>query len=147
MKFKIEKNLLRVASEKGATVDPETVAVELCGRMIDAGMIEDTPDNYGESVLIATGPQYVKDVCAVLAGYLYGDEDRAIPADVFDAFCGLTVIGNGNCPLCGGNLIYDCEKGHELQDGDYWTPNSWVVDLYVYHCANCGETIQTKNEL
>lgn len=77
-----------------APVSNETVAVELCARFIDAGMIEDTPDNWGESVLEATGPQYVSDVCAVLAEYLYGDESHSVTADVFDAFCALTVIRN-----------------------------------------------------
>lgn len=147
MKFRFDKNLERVAAEMVAPVDPQTVAVELCRRFIDAGMIEDDADHWGESVLLATGPQYIADVCKVLAGFLYGNESRSIPADVFDAFCALIVMGDGDCPLCGGNLIYDETEGHELHDGDYFTPNSWVVDLYVYHCANCGETIKTSNEL
>lgn len=119
----------------------------LCAHLVKTGIIEDPNAHWGESVLIATGPRYVKDVCAALAAYLYDDETRSIPADVFDAFCALIVIGDGDCPLCGGNLIYDETEGHELHDGDYFTPNSWVVDLYVYHCANCGETIKTSNEL
>lgn len=145
MRFKIDENLNRVAAAKAAR--PETVAVELLAALVDAGMIEDPNDNWGESVLIATGPRYVKDVCAVLAGFLYGDKTRSIPADVFDAFCALIVFGDGDCPFCGGNLIYDEMEGHELNDGDYYTPNSWAVDLYVYHCANCGEIYKTKNEL
>ena len=147
MKFRFDKNLFRVAAESVVPVEIKPFAVDLCAALIDAGMIEDPNDHWGESVLIATGPRYVKDVCAVLAGFLYGDKTRSIPADVFDAFCALIVMGDGDCPLCGGNLIYDETEGHELHDGDYFTPNSWVVDLYVYHCANCGETIKTSNEL
>ena len=147
MRFKIDKNLFRVAAESVVPVEMEPFAVDLCAALIDAGMIEDPNDHWGESVLIATGPRYVKDVCAVLAGFLYGDKSHSIPADAFDAFCALTVVGDGDCPFCGGNLIYDEIEGHELNDGDYYTPNSWVVDLYVYHCANCGEIYKTKNEL
>ena len=140
-----------VAAAKVAPVDPETVAVELCARFIDSGMIEDLTDNltdnFGESVLTATGPQYVSDVCAVLAEYLYGDESHSVPADVFDAFCALIVMGDGDCPHCGGNLIFGETEGHELNDGDYYTPNSYEIDYYIYHCAVCGETIKTENEL
>lgn len=147
MRFKIDKNLNRVAAASVAPVDPETVAVALCRRMIDAGMIEDETEHWGESVLIATGPRYVKDVCAVLAGFLYGDESHSIPSDVFDAFCGLIVMGDGDCPFCGGELVFDETEGHELNDGDYYTPNSYEIDCYVYHCAECGETIKTEKEL
>ena len=145
MRFKIDENLKRIAAAKAAR--PETVAVELLAALVDAGMIEDPNDNWGESVLIATGPQYVSDVCAVLAEYLYNDETRSIPADVFDAFCALIVWGDGDCPVCGGILVYDETEGHELNDGDLYTPNSWGPDLYCYHCANCGEIIKTPKEL
>ena len=147
MRFKIDKNLIRVADAKVAPVDPAIVAVELCARFIDAGMIDDTPDNWGESVLAATGPQYVSDVCAVLAEYLYGDESHSIKSDVFDAFCALTVMGDGDCPHCGGELEFVETEGHELNDGNYYTPNSYEIDNYIYRCRNCGETIKSENEL
>lgn len=130
-----------------APVANETVAVELCTRFIDAGMIEVDPKNWGKSVLRATGPQYVSDVCAVLAEYLFGDETHSVPADVFDAFCALTVMGDGDCPHCGGELRFIETEGHELNDGDYYTPNSYVIDNYVYKCRDCGETIKSEKEL
>ena len=124
--------------------DPETVAVELCARFVDAGFIEDTNDNYGVEILTAMGPRYFKDIFGILAGYL---GVSCIPFPIWISFCGLVVMGNGDCPVCGGHLLYDFSNGHELKDGDYFTPNSWVVDEYVYHCANCGETYKSKIEL
>lgn len=147
MRFKIDENLNRVAAAMVAPVDPETVAVELCRRFIDAGMIEDLTDYFGETASDAMGTLLVRDVCAILSGYLYGDSSRSIHCDIFQAFCKLIVMGDGDCPHCGGNLIYDEAEGHEINDGDYYTPNSWVIDNYVYHCAVCGETIKTENEL
>jgi len=144
MRFKIDKNLTRVAAAKGDR--PETVAVELLAALVYAGMIGDPNDNCGESVLIATGPQYVSYICAVLAEYLYNDEIRSIPADVFDAFCALIIVGDGDCPNCGGELEFVETEGHELKDGDYNTPNSYVIDNYVYRCVECGEIIKTPNE-
>ena len=147
MRFKIDDNLKVVAAAMVAPKDPETVAVELCARFVDAGMIENTNENWGESVLTATGPQYISDVCAVLAGFLYGDESRSIPSDVFDAFCAIIVMGDGDCPHCGGELKFIETEGHELNDGDYYTPNSYVIDNYVYECRVCGETIKSEIEL
>ena len=37
MRFKIDKNLNVVAAGMAAPVEPETVAVELCARFVDAG--------------------------------------------------------------------------------------------------------------
>ena len=146
MRFKIDENLNRVAAAMAAPVANKTVAVELCARFIDAGMIEMDPSNFNVPVLQATGPQYVSDVCAVLAEYLYNDETHTIPADVFDAFCKLVIVPDG-CPHCGGELRFIETEGHELNDGDYYTPNSYVIDNYVYQCRECGKTIKSEKEL
>ncbi len=144
MRFKIDENLKIVADAMEYPQPIETVAVELCSRLIDAGMIEDPNDHWGESVLLATGPQYAKDVCDVLAKYLCVEY---IDTDVFDAFCRLIVMGDGDCPHCGGNLLYDHADGHELNDGDYWTPNSYLEDMFYYRCSYCDEIYKSKTEL
>ena len=46
------------------------------------------------------------------------------------------------CDNCGAEMQFKDEFGHELKDGDYWTPNSWQVDGYVYECPECGERIK-----
>ncbi len=51
------------------------------------------------------------------------------------------------CPHCGGELKFVETEGHELKDGDYYTPNSYVIDNYVYRCAECGEIIKSEKEL
>lgn len=146
MKFKIDNNLERLASIWCIAERPELekFSAELCAHLVHAGIIEDTPDNWGESVLIAMGPQYVKDVCDLLSGFL---KVSRIHTDTFDAFCSLIVMGDGDCPNCGGELKLKDTIGHELNDGDYFTPPSYVVDYYEYECPICGETIKSKNEL
>lgn len=54
---------------------------------------------------------------------------------------------DGKCPECGGELDYVETQGHELNDGDYYTPNSYIIDKYIYRCADCGEIIKTDKEL
>lgn len=125
----------------------ETVAVELCWSLINSGMLNQDPGNIGRTVIEATGPRYVSDICRQLAGYLYFDQTRSIHCDIFDAFCHLVIIGDGDCPECGGELQFVETEGHELKDGDYLTPNSYVIDKYVYRCAECGEIVKTEKEL
>ena len=149
MRFKIDENLEIVAREQCDLFPPKKtpeIAVELCAAFIDAGMIEMVPANFNSPVLQAMRPQYVKDVCAVLADYLYNDESHSIRADVFDAFCKLVIVSDG-CPHCGGELKFLEIEGHELRDGDYLTPNSYVIDNYVYRCAECGEITKSEKEL
>ena len=40
-----------------------------------------------------------------------------------------------------------CEEENYMKDGDYYTPNSYKIDYYIYHCAVCGETIKSEKEL
>ncbi len=145
MKFKIDENLRIIADAKGES-NLSVVARELCARFIDENMIELVPENFNVSVLQATGPQYVTDVCEALSDYLYGTRTRAISSDIFDAFCNLIVVPDG-CPECGGELKFVETEGHELNDGDYYTPNSYVVDKYIYQCRDCGEIFKSEKEL
>ena len=139
MKFKIDKNLNVVAAAKVAPVDPETVAVELCARFIDSGMIEDLTDNFGVTVIQLTGDKLVSDVCAGLSTFLFG-ECRAIHCDVFDAFCHLVILGDGDCPDCGGTMELIEERGHEKSNG-YYIPPDFIVEEQEYRCPVCGKTI------
>ena len=66
---------------------------------------------------------------------------------ITDLVVGTLELKDGFCPHCGGELQYIETEGHELRDGDYYTPNSYIIDNYVYRCADCGEYIKTPNEL
>ena len=146
MKFKVDSNLRLVAAAMAEPKDPEAVAVELCEWFINEGYIEMTPANFNVTVSRATVGQNVMDICTILAMYLYRDTSKPIPSDVFDAFCALVILPEG-CPHCGGALKFVREEGHEIKDGDYYTPNSFVVDNYVYVCNDCFEIIKSKEQL
>lgn len=144
MRFKFDENLHVIAD---VVPERDNIASDLCRQFIDAGMVEDSADYYGASVLEALGPQYVSDVTGILAGYLYGDPDRAIPAIVWDAFCKLIIMGDDDCPECGGLLKLVDMEGDELKDGDRLTPNTFVPRTWIYKCAVCGKIIKTNKEL
>lgn len=142
MHFKINEQLRTIAAAKGES--PEAVSRSFCQFMIDRGWLQDETDNYGMRVLECFLPRYIDEICLLLAQYL-GVE--TCPIEVYDAFKGLILWGEGNCPDCGGELKFVRTEGHELKDGDRWTPNSWEVDCYVYICPVCGQTIKSNNEL
>lgn len=56
-------------------------------------------------------------------------------------------LKDGICPECGGELEFSETEGHELNDGDYYTPNSYEIDNYVYRCRECGAIIKSEKEL
>lgn len=140
MKLVAGAMLVPSAMKKSADV----VAVELCQKFVDAGMLKDDPDVYGETFIRATGPQYVTDICAVLREYLYVP---TVETEVFDAVCLLCVIGDGPCPECGGELKFVETEGHEEKSGDRDLPPEYIIERYVYKCAHCGETIKSEIEL
>ena len=47
------------------------------------------------------------------------------------------------CDECGEPLVYDDAAGHEIKDGDYYTPNSIEYDFHVYKCPECGKTFKS----
>lgn len=143
MTFKNDENLQMLAmARKFAGITPCEHGRELYDGLVDAGLIKHTIDNIGVPVIQATGPQYIEKICDFLAQYY----EAPIKSDVFDAFCKLVIVSDG-CPHCGGELEFVETEGHELNDGDYYTPNSYVIDKYVYRCQECGEIIKSEKEL
>lgn len=147
MTFKDDANLqtLTMARKAGGirlVMAPWEHARELYDRLVKDGLLTHTKDNIGLTIIQATGPQYVKDICSML-GWFYGG---SVSSELFDAFCQLEIISEG-CPECGGEMRFVETEGHKVKDGDYYTPDSYVIDNYIYRCAECGETIKTKEEL
>ena len=145
MRFKIDENFKAVAAYYPQF--PQ-LADGLCRGLAENGFISTDPDGdvYGRKVSDVMGEFPVSHVAAFLMGFFFGGK-KPIPAGMFAAFCNLIVMDDYDCPVCGGFLEYVATEGHELNDGDHNTPNSWVPDLYVYRCAYCGEIIKTPNEL
>lgn len=147
MTFKNDQNLqtLMVAAQHAGISDakiPYQHGRELYDDLVESGFFENTTDNVGFDVQTVIGKRSVKDVCDFLSCF-YG---LPIKCNIVDAFCHLQIVSEG-CPECGGKLELIETDGHELHDGDYWTPNTYIVDEYIYRCAECGETIKTENEL
>ena len=149
MRLKIDLNLMRVVRANPAMYEMRPIAdiaKNMCNRFVDVGFIDDSPENYGMTFKYAAGAESVASICYELSIFLFG-KPREISCDVFDALCNVIILGDGDCPECGGELEFVETEGHKLNDGDYYTPDSYVVDKYVYECRNCGATIKSEIEL
>lgn len=144
MRFKIDDNLMRIARAKDEA--PETTAIELCKACVEAGYLYDSTDYYGfrNETLMADAEISVKSAGDILARYLGVVE---IKSELFDAFCGLIVVGDGNCPRCGGNLeLYDSDV-QKIPSSSYDIPPEYKVTTIYYECPVCGIKIKSEKEL
>lgn len=141
MKFKIDKNFKTVCrlGDKPAAV----VAEELCKAFVNAGVLTDNEENFGRWFISVAGDASMLAILNTLTGY-FGVEN--IRPETWDALCKCYVLGPGNCPLCGGNLEFLEEQGHEV-GGTYYIPPDYVTDYYVYECALCGAIVKSKTEI
>lgn len=142
MKFRIDDNLRLIAEAKGEA--PEKTATELCKACVDAGVIMDYEGNYGYDLQTVSEEEPVQLVGSVLCEYMGFEQ---IPSRLFDAYCALIVMGEGDCPVCGGELDYvGCEGWRETSSG-HDTPPDGEADFYIYKCRNCGEKTYTEKSL
>lgn len=111
-------------------------AEDLCEKLIDAGLLEDDPMFYGEQIINWYDLPDIKKMTEYLD----------IPQKDIHDFEELYMMGEGNCPLCGGELEFVETEGYEYGGSDD-IPPEWIVTNYVYKCANCGEIIKTEEEL
>lgn len=143
MRIKIDNNIKAIAAVKGE--DVSKVARELCDKYIASGLV-DPEDNWGDTLAYATRKERVSDVCRVFSTYMWG-EVRPLTEALFSSLCALVLLGDGPCPICGGSIALDDVEGHELDDGDRYTPPSYVVDAYVYRCQECGEYFRRTSRI
>lgn len=143
MKFDIDYNLRTVVRAMAEPKPVEKVAVELCRRMIDEGIIEDCESNYGVKAIEAFGEKSLYHVIYVLLDYLGVTH---ISCEVYDAFRNARLMGEGNCPHCGGKLEFDYREHEVVERGNYDHEDvTEAVNYYV--CQTCGKTHKTYEEL
>ena len=134
MHFKIDNNLRKIADFTNC-ITLEALSRHLCDEFVAAGLIEDEPYNYGNSVMDATRCELVRDIAANLCHAL---SVNRVPADVFGAFCALTLMGESNCPECGGTMELYEDDGKWQSSGDRDCPPSYESYRREYHCNCCG---------
>lgn len=144
MRIKRDDNLTRFVWNIDGSVSVGAMARLLhCSMFIKAGMLQDVPESYGATMRELLGDRNPADVCKIIEDCL----KIPVTIEMLADFLTLTVIGDRNCPACGGELKFVETEGHELHDGTHDVPISYIIDKYVYTCPVCGETIKSDKEL
>ena len=152
MKFKIDENFKRVA-RWCYNYRSEDLSIEFCTALEKAGIITEKPENVGKTLYEAKETVQVLGILEVLGRFsrlIKNEFDKVVKNDpqIWDAVNNLILIDWEACPYCGKVELESREpEGHDLNDGDYWTPSGYEIDYYVYECCECGKIIKTREEL
>lgn len=142
MRFKIDENLKKIASVKGAA--PEVVAEEMAALFIERGILLNDEMCYGGRAIDVMEEAPVIEVARTLTEYLYGKRGSYVPWDIFGAFCDLIVMGDGPCPYCGGEGELIDFESRVIDKGDYYQPPYVEVTSCEYICRYCGKSFATN---
>ncbi len=140
MKIRNDENLQRLAEVAG--VAPETMSKRIASNLLKFDDTIDDCNNWQNEIA-----DFIPDdtpICDV-AKMLDKCGIKRRTMGTLSAFFHCVLIGDGNCPVCGGDLDVE-EIGHYLNDGDSYTERTWVVDEYVHVCYKCGFTKKSKYE-
>ena len=124
-------NVLATASGKTANQVSDIIVSELIKRQ----MIEETPENWGATIGDCVKRDiYVSEVVEVIRATGLS----VVKSNHYDAFVECVLIGNGDCPECGGDMeVTDGESKCTGGDG-YNTPYEYTPIWEEKTCTHCG---------
>lgn len=138
--MKLKKNEKLAFIAKIANRDVDELSKSFADLLLKAGFVKDDVDQYGwelkecidEDVPVSTVVFVIKE-CTGL---------DVVNCDVFDSFLACELIGDGDCPECGGTMELWESEGHEIPSGDRDVPPDWKTDWEQWRCPICGHTIE-----
>ena len=150
MKFKIDDNLKRVAAAMAEA--PEATSYNLMQHLSGCGLLDEEDEaNYGRTVSDILADIDLFRITEALAQYQlatgnFGEGTAlSITSDVFDAFCALVALGDGNCPECGAWL--KCEPQYMTKGRTHDYPGDDIIYEYVYDCPVCDFHAVTSKDI
>lgn len=139
MKLKGKKHLELLAKKAGIQV--EQVEKQIINELIKNGIIEENTDNYGYSVFDCINRDIVVNELIKLLNSI---GIKNVTYVHLDALFSLTIIGNGDCPVCGGEMeVVDGEYKCCAGDG-YITQHEYEPIWEEIKCKNCGYKSEIK---
>lgn len=135
-----ELNELATLSGKPAKQVSDIIVSELLNKKI----IEETPDNWGCPI----SDCYERDITVVeIAGVIRAIGINVVKSVHLDALLECVLIGDGDCPECGGEMeVTDGEYKQTGGDG-YITPPEYTPIWEETTCTHCGYKESNETEL
>lgn len=137
MILKQDANLAIVAAR--ANKHTADVAYILTNGLLNAGLIKDDTEYYGVSLKECIDGE---TPLATLIDVIKQTGIERVNDTTYDAFMECIVMGDGDCPECGGEMeIWDCET-HEIPSGDRDVPPDYATDWEQLRCPICSHIIE-----
>lgn len=135
MKVKDSKELNELATLSGKPA--KQVSDIIVSELLNNKVIEDLPDNWGCSVFDAISEETTEEQTA----QCYTSISEALGVYVKKVFAiipNLDLVGNGDCPVCGGEMeVTDAD--YKCCGGDgYLTPYEYEPIFEEKTCKHCG---------
>lgn len=133
MKLRNDRRLQDLAKE--ANKKTEELSTIVINELLNKGLIEDDEECYGKTLSQMLYPETpFSDIISVLIEI--GIED--IYSKHFDGLLKCVLMGEGECPECGGKLEVTDSKCREVAGDGYNTPLEYEVIWAEKTCINCG---------
>lgn len=135
MKIKESEQLKALATASGKTANQ--VSDIIVSELIKRQMIEETPENWGGTIGDCVKRDiYVSEVVEVIRATGLS----VVKSNHYDAFVECVLIGNGDCPECGGEM--EVTDGEYKQTGgfDYDSEPEYTPRWEQKTCTHCGHT-------
>lgn len=133
MNIRKDKDLEFLATSAGKTAsEVETIIIT---QLLQAELIQDTPDFWG-----CTLQDSIDNVTLVLdvIGVIKAIGIKNVRLGHLEIFMNLVLMGDGDCPICGGEMeVTDADYKRCGGDG-YLTPYEYEPIFEVKTCEHCG---------
>lgn len=133
MRIKNTQEVSSLAARSGN----KDMSKQLVSELLTRGIIEDISDNYGYNIFESINRDVrVSEIVDVL--HVIGIND--VKSDDMENLFNLVLMGDGDCPYCGGELVIDDEQYASCGGDGYLTPFESEPIYQEGHCKNCDYT-------
>lgn len=115
------------------------VSYILTNGLMNAGLISDDFDYYGVALRECVDSE---TPIATLIDIIKQTGIESVNDTTYDAFLGCIVMGDGDCPECGGELKLRVHETCEIPSGNYDVPPDYEVEYEYWSCDVCDYKIE-----
>lgn len=137
MILKQDANLAIVAAR--ANKHAADAAYILTNGLLNAGLIKNDTEYYGLALKDCINGE---TPLATLVDVIKQTGIERVNDTTYDAFMECIIMGDGDCPECGGEMEIWDSSGHEIPSGDRDVPPDYVTDWVQLRCPICGHIIE-----
>lgn len=103
-------------------------------------IVENDPENYGKKIC------EIYDFCDLkVVDVVSAINVENLTTAIFEAYCNLTIFGDGDCPCCGAKMD-EVAMDYDLLESNGITPDEYTNVFVTKECPVCGEIITEKYE-